>query len=693
MFETDPSRQIPVDITLSTELIDIYRQEVAERSRRLANAAVSLREGAIDPELVTDLIRDAHTIKGSSRVVGLNEVAAAAHFLEHVWKRYESSDLQITEELSKSLEALAGFLPDAAQQEEAGLTAKLRANVARAESALAGNIYVPIAPAPAPPTSSEPSAHSSSLGGLLAEVERSVLSGVSRVDTMDLYQLINQAVEVSLDAESLSDLALVQLEGADPTKLMAAWRQQLRRMAGAIGNLQSLAVNLANAQLSTITDTFPQFVRYMGRKLGKEVRFEASGEEIELDRQIVELLREPLRHLLVNAVDHGLETPEERSMQGKPTTGIVSLNARREGEKVVIVVSDDGRGIDWKAVQDAAIARGIPADEADLSPLLFTAGFSTLTEAHDFSGLGEGLPAVADVSERVNGIIQLETVPGLGTSVTVILPISLVLQNVVVLADGPNFWGIPEAAVQASIVPSIADVVETSEGLRRARFQTQDLPVVSMAAAMGREATGTENDLLIVSTRSGPVAVAAGEVLGKRRVAVKSLGPILGGSRSITGAALLGGGEVLVVVDPNYLGECSRQLHPVGANAPRVLVVDDSAGVRQLISASLAGRGFEVEVAEGAREAAAKLASAKFECLVVDFAMPRSNGVELVRALRAAGVTIPMVMVSGVADAEQQQAAWDAGVNAYLEKNDLRLGSLASTVRALLEGQYTQGPP
>ena len=300
-----------MDITLSTELIDIYRQEVVERSRRLAKAAITLRERALDPAEVADLVRDAHTIKGSSRVVGLGEVAAAAGFLEHVWKRYESSDLQVTDEVSQALEALAGFLPDAAQQEAAGLTAKLRANVARAEAAVAGNLYVPVSPA-ALVTPSPPSAHSASLGGLLAEVERSVMSGVSRVDTMDLYQLINQAVEVSLDAEGLSDLALVQLDGADPTKLMAAWRQQLRRMAAAIGNLQSLAVNLANAQLATVTDTFPQFVRYVGRKLGKEVRFEASGEEIELDRQIVELLREPLRHLLVNAVDHGLETPEER---------------------------------------------------------------------------------------------------------------------------------------------------------------------------------------------------------------------------------------------------------------------------------------------------------------------------------------------------------------------------------------------
>jgi CheY-like chemotaxis protein len=206
-----------------------------------------------------------------------------------------------------------------------------------------------------------------------------------------------------------------------------------------------------------------------------------------------------------------------------------------------------------------------------------------------------------------------------------------------------------------------------------------------MAAAMGREPTGEEAELLIVSTRSGPVAVAVSEILGKRRVAVKGLGPILGGSRNITGAALLGGGEALVVVDPNYLGEYSRETQPPGEALYRVLVVDDSAGVRQLISAALAGRGFDVEVAEGAREAILALSSGRFDCLVVDFAMPRSSGVDLVRTLRAGGVSIPMVMVSGVANAEEQQAAWDAGVNAYLEKGDLRLGSLAATIRTLLD--------
>jgi CheY-like chemotaxis protein len=206
-----------------------------------------------------------------------------------------------------------------------------------------------------------------------------------------------------------------------------------------------------------------------------------------------------------------------------------------------------------------------------------------------------------------------------------------------------------------------------------------------MAAAMGKEAAGPESELLIASTRSGPVAVAVAEILGKRRVAVKGLGPILGGSRNITGAALLGGGEALVVVDPNYLGEYSRESQPRGEALYRILVVDDSAGVRQLISAALAGRGFDVEVAEGAREAILALSSGRFDCLVVDFAMPRSSGVDLVRTLRAGGVSIPMVMVSGVANADEQQAAWDAGVDAYLEKGDLRLGSLAATIRTLLD--------
>ncbi|HSL25014.1 MAG TPA: response regulator, partial [Acidimicrobiia bacterium] len=631
----------------------------------------------------------AHTIKGSSRVMGLIQMGHAGALLEHAWKRIETGELAPTGAAVRALETLAALLPEAAEQEQHGSTRRLQDEITRTEVALHGGSpsedRVPLVLA-AQERELEPEGGPTSLGGLLGAVERSMMSGASRVDTIDLYQLINQAVEVSLDSEALSDLALVQFVGADPHKLLSAWRSQLRRLVAAVGHLQDLAVALANAPLRQATETFPQFVRYLGRKLGKDVRFDASGEEIELDRQIVELLREPLRHLLVNAVDHGLETPEERIAAGKSATGVVSLSARRDGDRVIVVVSDDGRGVDWKAVSEAARQRGLALDDSDLTSLLFQPGFTTVDAVHDFSGAGDGLTTVAEVLERMNGGIQFESQPGLGTTVTLTLPVSLVLQNVVVVADGDNFWGLPEAAVQASIMPAGSDLTANAAGVRRARFQSQDLPVVSLATAMGQEPQGDPSDLVIVSTRSGPVAVGVGEVLGRRRVAVKALGPILGGSRNITGAALLGGGEVMVVVDPHYLGEFARHQQRELDRRWKVLVVDDSAGVRQLIAATLSGRGFEVQVAESAREAVLALANSSFDVLVVDYAMPRSNGVELVRALRAGNVKVPIVMVSGVASAEEQAAAWEAGVDAYLDKSDLRLGALLSTLHTLLEG-------
>ncbi len=193
-----------------------------------------------------------------------------------------------------------------------------------------------------------------------------------------------------------------------------------------------------------------------------------------------------------------------------------------------------------------------------------------------------------------------------------------------------------------------------------------------------------ESELLVVNTRSGLVAVTVSELVDRRRVAVKNLGPILEGAGHITGAALLGGGQVLVVLDPNFLGVVARQRPRIVEDKPKVLVVDDSAGVRQLLSATLTGAGFEVEVAGGAREAILALAGDGFSALVVDYSMPRSSGVDLVRALRAAEVRVPIVMVSGVATQEERSAAWEVGVDAYLDKFDLRHGVLTQTLRQLM---------
>jgi chemotaxis protein histidine kinase CheA len=382
-------------------------------------------------------------------------------------------------------------------------------------------------------------------------------------------------------------------------------------------------------------------------------------------------------------VDHGIESPEDRVAAGKTATGTVRVHAISDDQRVEISVSDDGAGIDWDRVAEVAHDRGLPILPPDLSPVLFHQGFSTATSVSDFSGAGDGLPAALEAVESINGAVHVSSMRGKGSTVTLVLPMSMVLQNVVVVAIGDQFWGIPEAAVEATMPLSKAEITSKGNG-RELHFKSSAIPCVSLSLAVGAPQPADESELVVVSTRSGLVAVTVSELVDRRRVAVKNLGPILEGVGHITGAALLGGGQILVVLEPNFLGVIARQRPRSLEDKPRVLVVDDSAGVRQLLSATLNGAGFDVEVASGAREAVLAMATDGFDAMVVDYSMPRSNGVELVRAMRAADIRVPIVMVSGVATPEEKQAAWEVGVDAYLDKFDLRQGVLTQTLKQLL---------
>lgn len=652
------------------ELTRIFSEELDERSRRLVQGARSLAEGTLATDEVADLVRDAHTIKGSAGLLGYTLIRDAATWLEEKWRGI-SVDVIPGPETLVAMEAIAGRLGSAVETpDDAELLTLL-------------NRPAPGTDEPASPVVSLRPPDVGSLGGLLTSVSESLLGGATRVDTADLYRLINRIVEVALDAEAIADLSLVSIEGADPEIFRRSWRAQLERLSGSISDIQGQAVSLANVSFFDAVSTFPQFVRYLGRRMGKDVRFDLVGHDVQLDRQIVDLIREPLRHLLVNAVDHGIEAADVRIGKGKPATGVVRVSARVVDDRVEVAVSDDGAGVDWARVASVARDSGLAVTPPDLSPLLFHPGFSTLALPSEFSGAGEGLPEAAEAATHVHGSVSLDSEAGRGTTVTMTLPLSMVLQNVVVVAEGDQFWGIPETSVEASMPISTAEFTSKGNG-REVRFESAAVPCVSLSVAVGEEEPADASEILVVNTRSGLVAVTVSEIIDRRRVAVKNLGPIIEGSGAIKGAALLGGGQVLVVLDPDFLGIVSRHRPHLVDDRPRILVVDDSAGVRQLLSATLNGAGFEVEVASGAREAMLAMTRDNFSAMVVDYSMPRSNGVELVRAMRAADVRIPIVMVSGVATQEEKDAAWQVGVDAYLDKFDLRQGVLTKTLRSLI---------
>jgi chemotaxis protein histidine kinase CheA/methylmalonyl-CoA mutase cobalamin-binding subunit len=652
------------------ELTRIFREELQQRSDRLVSGARALRDRTLAAADVPDLIRDAHTIKGSSGLLGHDRIREAATCLEQLWRgvlegKAPEGDVVV------AMEAAAGRLPSAVDDESDELPKLIR----RLAEGLKVGVSSEVLTLPGP--------EAGSLGGLLSSVSESLLGGVTRVDTGDLYRLINRVVEVSLDADALADLSLVSIEGADPDMFRKAWRVQLEKLSSSISEIQDQAVSLADVSFAEVTSTFHQFVRYLGRRIGKDVRLELIGEPIHIDRQIVDLLREPLRHLLVNAVDHGLEDADHRVSLGKAATGTITVGIRSVDGKVEISVADDGGGIDWSLVARTAEEQDMAPLPTVLTPLLFHPGFSTVDPPTEFSGSGEGLTSVREAVELVRGVIRIESQRDKGTTVVMTLPVSMVLQDAVIVATGDQFWGLPEASVEASMSLSKAEIHTTPSG-RTIRFASGDVPYVSLAEAVGHEGDTDEQEIVIVNTRFGLIAVSVDELVDRRRVAVKNLGPILEGPGHVTGAALLGAGQILVVLDPNYLGMfAGRRPRPIDGK-PRVLVVDDSAGVRQLLSATLNGAGFEVTVAGGAREAVMAMAEEEFDALVVDYSMPRSSGTDLVRALRGADVDVPIVMVSGVATPEEKQEAWRVGVDAYLDKFDLRQGVLSSTIRRLI---------
>ena len=654
------------------ELKRIFRDELEERSSRLVVGARELRDRTLAASSVPDLVRDAHTIKGSAGLFEHYVLGEVAGRLEQLWKKVGEGQTPDSE-VTVAMEAAAGRLLAALDNDDwTELTAL-------AEKLAAGEDQVPEFGEVTPLRQPEPGA----LGGLLSSVSESLMGGVTRVDTGELYRLINRVVEVSLDADALADLSLVSIEGSDQEVVRRTWRSQLEKLSDSMAGIQEQAAALANVPFSDATATFPQFVRYLARQTGKDVRLELVGEDIHLDRQIVDLLREPLRHLVVNAVDHGIEPSEVRLAAGKSATGTVQIRSALVGESVEISVTDDGAGIDWDSVAEKAQEDGLTFVRTDLVPVLFRPGFTTAATVTDFSGSGEGLAAARDVVEQVHGVLHIESRSGQGTRATLTVPMSMVLQNVVVVATNGDFWGLPETFVEASMPLSKAEIHATKSG-RVVRFESDAIPCVSLAEAVGHSGPVEESELLIVGTRYGLIAITVSELVDRRRVAVRSLGPIIEGPGHVTGAALLGGGEVLMVLDPNFLGLLARQRPRAVGSRPRVLVVDDSAGVRQLLSATLNGAGFEVDVAGGAHEAMLAISDNHFDALVVDYSMPRSNGVELVRALRASEVKVPIVMVSGVATEKEKQAAQEVGVDAYLDKFDLRQGVLTTTLRRLI---------
>ena len=439
---------------------------------------------------------------------------------------------------------------------------------------------------------------------------------------------------------------------------------------------------------------FPRLVRDVARQLGKEVRFDVRGERTGVDRDILEKLEAPLNHLIRNALDHGLEAPDDRKHAGKPASGTIRLEARHRSGMLQIVLADDGRGIDLAKLRASIVAKGLSTEamaaemtEAELLEFLFLPGFSTKAAVTDLSGRGVGLDVVRSMVQAVGGNVRVHSRKGEGTTFTLLLPITMSVIRALLVNVGGEPYAFPLARIERIEQVPMGEV-QALEGRQHVRIDGQPVGLVSATQVL--ELPGETNSpeilqVVVVADRGQRFGLVVDGFLGERDLQVRPLDPRLGKVPDISSASVLEDGRPVLIVDvedlvrsiDNLLG--GRRLRRLAAEdagprrraAKRVLVVDDSITVRELERQLLEARGFAVDTAVDGMDGWNAVRGGTYQLVVSDVDMPRLDGIQLVRQIKQdpALKALPVVIVSYKDREEDRLRGLDAGATCYLTKS------------------------
>jgi two-component system, chemotaxis family, sensor kinase CheA len=686
---------------IDADLMVIFRDETAERLQRLADVLLEVeRSGAGDLEAVGSLFRDAHSIRGSAGMFGfdaIGELAAAMEEILAIARADQRIDAREAPGLLAATDAIRAALDgDAAALEPARLALGGALAAQPATRAVAASSESPTAPfdSPVPPAAPtpEPEGNGAASNGhsdsappaatwTAAPRTAPLIGRTLRVDTGKVDKILALVGETTLH-HARTDHLLGSSERND------ALEQELERGDALVAELQDAVLNLRTLPLSTITSTLPRAVRDIAADVGRDVRLELEGTETPLDRAVLEGIAETLVHLLRNALSHGIESPEERVAAGKPRTGRVLLHAEQRGGRVAISCIDDGRGVSETLVRQAE-SRGVA-----LAEVLAEAGTSTAGEVSALSGRGVGMDAVKRHVEALGGELEVSTTPGRGSTVTMLLPVTLAVLDVLVVERGAQSFALPlQSVVGAVVEPEVHE-------LRGRRFLHHDdltIPLLDLADAIGLEAPacGSGAPTIVVHAAGARAAVTCDRLIGDQEAVVKQLGPLLDALPAYLGGTMLPDGAIALLLDPAHLvataaGSTSTRsrapaIAPVAA--PRVLVVDDQLTVRELERTILESAGYRVAVADDGRAALALLErEGDIACVVSDVEMPGLDGLGLLAAIRALPDhrSLPVVIVSSLGDPEAITRGADAGADAWVVKSQFDQQALLETVSRLI---------
>jgi two-component system, chemotaxis family, sensor kinase CheA len=702
---------------IQARLMAIFVDEIDERINAFDHDLLALEarpDESERTEIVRNLFRCAHSLKGAASSVGATSIERVCHALEDILAALRDGRLELDEARFELLFQTADSLREMGRRIRAGdAPLDLEALANHLASAASGT---PLdvehgAEAPARYSAAAESTvrvASDKLDELLLQSgellvaqhhasrrlrDFTTLGEMARQLRTDPVFLERKSTKLRQVGVRVRDLERAVERLASKTAAdHAALEQAARRVDADIRRIRMLPFAGVCAGLERI-------VRDAGRASGKEVRLDASGGDIELDRSILEGLRDPLGHLVRNAVDHGIEPGDARRASGKSAVGTISVTAAVRGSGVEIVVADDGAGIDFEAVQKRAHERGFAVGDLDLTSALFLPGVSTASSVTGLSGRGVGLDAVQTALRAMRGTVSVTSVPGVETRFAMTLPLTLTTLRVLLFeAAGETF------AIDSSVVARVARVAPAAvlsvEGRPVIADGDQLLSIVPFTAIFDLIPQNAGGDaaaqtIMIVGRGDRQIAIRVDALIEEREVVVRSLGQRLSAVRSTSGATTLEDGAIAPIVRTEFVLEraagLTRTQRSAAPKAPprpakRILLVDDSATTRTLERSILEAAEYHVLTAGDGEDAWAVLNSNDVDLVVSDVDMPRMDGFALVEFIRASVRFrgLPVVLVTARESEEDKLRGLEVGADAYVLKSGFDQKVLLETISQLL---------
>lgn len=748
-------------------MLGLFKMEAESQCAVLTSGLLELETGHVAADRIEPLMRAAHSLKGAARIVQLDPIVKVAHAMEDCFVAAGEGKLALAaEHIDKLLEGVDCFnqLSACSENEIPAYLSDNSSKLAELEQSFAdiknGRFKsTPAATTPLPEqaeiTEQEPvkapSAEASHeknphpeksaadkeavvriaadkmnrLMGLAAEslvgvkrlqgFEKKILSHKKRL--LEIAALIDRLEQNAVDSDQFAELKRILKDiqhkhneyYRDYTEYFADFSDYSRTMDNFSDSLYREVVSCRMRPFIEGVRDFPRSVRDLARKLGKKISLEISGESIAVDKDILDRLNAPLNHLVRNAVDHGIETPEERVNAGKNETGIVRLAARHWAGMLNISISDDGKGIDIEKIRAKAVSKGLASaeiaaklSEPELLEFMFLPGFSTASAVTEISGRGVGLDVVQTMAQEVRGVIKVETGLGKGTSFNLQVPVSLSVMPALVADIGGEPYAFPLMRID-HLLKLPKSEIQMLESRQYVKYEGKNIGLVSAAQVLGLDGKAVSSDVIhvvIISDRLNQYAIFVDGFTGEFELVVRPLDPRLGKVSDISSTSVLEDGSPVLILDiddmvrsiDNILnggrlqGVSDSSAAGVVSPGKRILVVDDSITVREVERNLLENNGYEVDVAVDGAEGWNAVRSRQYALVITDVDMPRMNGIELVAGIKKHERlhSLPVMIVSYKDREEDRLRGLEAGADYYLTKSSFHDNTLLDAVENLI---------